>query len=391
MIWKISKNHFFVAVLLLTSLYFRIIEINRPLWADELITIRTLTINPLHNPLYNGISTNLPLFYYFVKFFEIITLGWINLRYLNILIYIITILFVYKKYEYLSQTTKSALLLFLALSPLQIYYSIELRTYALAQFLIIINFYYFQKKEFNIWFWISAYLLTITHYSCFIYLLGIFIFYFITNKSNWTQIYKFIILGIFGMIVTFLISKNQGFSDSTSTSVLNNNFSRFTSNNLLENLLRLREVVTVYFNFGLHYYRVENEFLALIKKLTQAVIGFYIVYIFYNYRKNKDKIFNVLFITLLMNLAILFDLAGIMPFGGRYIFPFHFFFLLLLGYCFEVSGKVSKYLSYTLISIFLLSYLTYNYCLSVSLDIFRGNNDPQGSLYQKCVEKISKN
>jgi hypothetical protein len=391
MIWKISKTQALIALLVIASLYFRIIEINRPLWSDELITTRTTDINPLLNPLYNGISTNLPLFYYLVKIFEIITLDGINLRYLNVLIYVITILFVYKKYEYLSQTTKSVLLLFLAVSPLQIYYSIELRTYALAQLLLIINFYYFQKKDLNIWFWLTAYLLTLTHYSCYVYLLGIFIFYLITNKSNWNHIYKFVFLGFFGLSLTYLISKNQGFADSTSTSVLSNNFSRFTLNNLIENLLRLREVISVYFNFGLHYYRVENEFLSLIKKLTQILTSFYIVYIFYNYRKNKEKIFNVLLIALLMNLAILLDLAGIMPFGGRYVFPFHFFFLILLGYCFEVSEKISKYLSYTLITIFLLSYLSYDYCLSVSLDIFRGNNDPQGSLYQKCVEQVSKN
>ncbi len=386
MIWKISKTQALIALLVIASLYFRIIEINRPLWSDELITTRTTDINPLLNPLYNGISTNLPLFYYLVKIFEIITLDGINLRYLNVLIYVITILFVYKKYEYLSQTTKSVLLLFLALSPLQIYYSIELRTYALAQLLLIINFYYFQKKDLNIWFWLTAYLLTLTHYSCYVYLLGIFIFYLITNKSNWNYIYKFVFLGFFGLSLTYLISKNQGFADSTSTSVLSNNFSRFTLNNFIENLLRLREVISVYFNFGLHYYRVENEFLSLIKKLTQILTSFYIVYIFYNYRKNKEKIFNVLLIALLMNLAILLDLAGIMPFGGRYVFPFHFFFLILLGYCFEVFEKISKYLSYTLITIFLLSYLSYDYCLSVSLDIFRGNNDPQGSLYKSCLK-----
>jgi hypothetical protein len=386
MIWKISKTQALIAILVVASLYFRIIEINRPLWSDELITTRTTNVNPLLNPLYNGVSTNLPLFYYLVKIFEIITVGNINLRYLNLLIYICTILFVFKKYEGLSQITKNALILFLALSPLQIYYSIELRTYILAQLLIIINFYYFQKKDLNIWFWITAYLMTLTHYSCFVYLLGIFIFYLITNKSNWNQIYKFIMLGLFGLSITYLISKNQGFADSTSTSVLSNNFSRFTIDNLLENLLRLREVISVYYNFGLHYYRVENEFLALIKKLTQILTGCYIIYIFYNFRKNKEKIFNVLFIALLMNLAILLDLAGIMPFGGRYVFPFHFFFLLLLGYCFEVSEKISKYLSYFLILTFLMSYLSYDYCLAVSLDIFKGNNDPQGSIYKSCIK-----
>jgi hypothetical protein len=155
-------------------------------------------------------------------------------------------------------------------------------------------------------------------------------------------------------------------------------------NNFSENILKLREVLTVYFNFGLHYYRVENEFLSLIKKFTQALTAFYVVYVFYNYRKNKEKILNILLISLLLIIAILLDLVGIMPFGGRYVFPFHFFFLLTLSYCLEDSIKISKYVAFILFSVFLISYLSYDYCLSRSLDIFKGNNDPQGSIYKNC-------
>jgi len=391
MIWKISKSKLIYILLFIAFLYFRIIEINRPLWADELITVRTTFINPIANPLYNTVSTNLPLFYYSVKLFEILTFGLINLRYLNIILSAFTIIFIFKKYENLSKLVKILLIVFLIISPLQIYYSIELRAYTLAQLLLIINFYYFQKKDFNKWFWISSYLLCLTHYACYVYLLSVAIFYFLQNKGNWNQVYKFITLGVFGSLITYLVSRNVGFSDSTGLSIINNNFSRFNFSNILENVLKIRETVAVYYNFGLHYYRVENDFLSIIKKLTQILIGIYVIITIINYKKHKQELQNMLFLGSLFFFSIILDLAGIMTFGGRYVFPFHFLYLLILAYFLEIVYKTNKYLCYGLAVIFITAFLTYNYCLSINLDIFRGSNDPQGSLYQKCVEKISKN
>ena len=87
--------------------YYRIIEINRPLWGDELITLKTLNSNPLLNPFYAGVSTNLPLFYYLIKIYDLVTLNFLNLRSLNILLAIATILFVFKKYNFISNFQKA--------------------------------------------------------------------------------------------------------------------------------------------------------------------------------------------------------------------------------------------------------------------------------------------
>jgi hypothetical protein len=366
--------------------YFRIIEINRPLWADEIITIKTLDINPLTNPLYNGISTNLPLFYYLVKIFSLI-LPNISPRYLCISLSFISLVFLFFKYEKMDSKVKGILLLFLAFSPIQIYYSIELRTYILAQLLIIINYYYFSESKLNKYFWLTGFLLILTHYSCYIYLLSIFLIYFLNHRNNVKTIINFIILGLFGIVLVLLISKNSGFSDSTQSSILNGNFSRLNPKYFLENALKLREVITIYYNFGLHYYRVENNFLSIFKKITQVLFLTYLIIL--TFKKgvlSSENIKVFLLFSLLMFFSILFDQAGVMPFGGRHIFPFQFFYLIFISQILTEVFKKSRVLSLLIIVFLLSSYFSYDYCLSKNLGIFTGNNDPQGILFSECIK-----
>ena len=366
--------------------YFRIIEINRPFWADEIITIKTLDINPLVNPLYNGISTNLPLFYYLVKIFNLV-LPNISSRYLCISLSLLSLVFLFFKYEKMDSKVKGILLLFLAFSPIQIYYSIELRTYILAQLLIIINYYYFSESKLNKYFWLTGVLLILTHYSCYIYLLSIFLIYLLNHKNNFKTIINFIILGLFGIALVLLISKNSGFSDSTKSSILNGNFSRLNPSYFLENALKLREVVTIYYNFGLHYYRVENNFLSIFKKITQILFLTYLIILTFKKRvlsSENTKVF--LLFSLLMFFSILFDQAGVMPFGGRHIFPFQFFYLIFIAQILNEVFKKSRLISLLIIVFLLSSYFSYDYCLSKNLGIFTGNNDPQGILFSECIK-----
>lgn len=385
-----SKSFFIITWIpfVLLFLYYRFFEISRPLWGDELITIKTLSSNPFLNPFYSGISTNLPLYYYLLKFFEIITANFLNLRILNIVLAALTIIFVAKKYNFINYFQKLTLILFLALSPIQIYYSIELRTYLLAQFLILINYYYFTKKDFNLFFWITAIALLFTHYACYIYLFGIFLYLLIKRNLNLNLILRFALLGLIGFATLIMISKNPGFSDSTASSALSGNFSRLTLNNLLENILKLREVITIYYNFGLHYYRLENSFLSIFKKFIQILFLVYGIFVIFRNKKISDfESQNLIIFILLMLGSIFADLMGIMPFGGRHIFPFHFLYLLILATIISKIYEANKAISYFILGIILSTYLLYNTCLSFNLKDFVGNNDPQGVLISKCINK----
>ena len=77
--------HFYLLIFLnIIFVLLRLPDFYRPLWNDELITLRTVLVNPLENPLYNGVSTNLPLFYYLVKLFSFIFEG-DNLRIISLI------------------------------------------------------------------------------------------------------------------------------------------------------------------------------------------------------------------------------------------------------------------------------------------------------------------
>lgn len=389
MTFKLGKNILYITLFLLAFFYFRLVEIDRPVWSDEYITLSTVEVNPILNPLYNRYSTNLPLYYYLVKIVSFISTDIYTLRSLNILLSLLTILFIYKKYENFSSLTKKLIIIFIGFAPIQIYYSIELRTYVLAQLLIVINFYYFQKKDFNKWFYISTFFLLITHYSCLIYLLAIYLSMLISKTSK-KEVVKLTSLGFLGVFILYLISQNTGFSDSTASTVLNQNFRRFSLSNFGENILRLREVITIYYHYGLHYYRIENEFLSNFKKGIQFLFFIYGLYLLINFKSllsYPERAKNILFFALLMLITIFFDLLGIIPFGGRHIFPFYFFFLLIFSDALKMVFDYSKKIGITLSIVVLLSYFSYNFCLSLNLDIFVGNNDPQGSLFNKCINR----
>jgi predicted membrane-bound mannosyltransferase len=68
---KINRSYLDLAVVTILSLIPRLFGIQRFLWVDELISIRTLEVNILHNPLLFGTTTNLPLFFYTLKLFSL--------------------------------------------------------------------------------------------------------------------------------------------------------------------------------------------------------------------------------------------------------------------------------------------------------------------------------
>ena len=191
------------------------------------------------------------------------------------------------------------------------------------------------------------------------------------------------------MIVLLFISQNKSFGNSIEASILNFDFSRLSFFDLRENFLRTNELLTIYYNFGLHYYRVEPEYLSFFKKfmyLNFLIFGFLIIYL-KKYQNKNFVMFGFIFFGVIL-ISILMDMFGFMDFGGRYQFPFHFLYILGIAYYLKLLFNFNKLIFTVIFLIFIGTYLLSDYCLWKNLDIFIGTGDPQGVLFSKCYEKV---
>jgi len=394
---KKNLNFFIFGFINIIFVLLRVPDFYRPLWSDEIISLRTTFENPLINPLYDGVSTNLPLYYYLIKIFSFFFSGE-NLRISSLLVSIIILnIFLYR---YLKEKDITFLLasFFITFSPIQIYYANELRTYMLTELLLVIQFFflkdYLERRKVNFYFWgLSIFLSLISHYTAYIFVFSTFVYLvfkeniFKERKLPESLLKAFVIPGILSLIILVSISGNYGFTDSTDNSVLSLNFSRFSYFNIKENILRLVEVLTIYYNYGLHYYRLDGAFTSFFKKFMYFFI---LVPLFWVIIKEKFKNFQLnLVLTLISScllLAVVFDLSGFLIFAGRYIFPFHFLYILLFSIVLKEIYYLNKWIFGVILGIFFVSYNLYNSCLYLQLDIYRGNNDPQGMIIQSCFK-----
>lgn len=390
---KLNKIYIFIALVLLTLSFvlLRLPEFDRFLWNDEQISIQTTKENPFLNPLYFGVSTNLPLYFYILKLFSIFGLSDYYLRIASLFIATLTFIYVAK---FLLQNFKVLGLIFLSFlifSPLQIYYSLELRTYILTQFLLILVSFYLWKiindtKINHIPFSIVIFLSLISHYTAFLYIFSSFVGIILFKKLNKKLLISFLIPIFFSSIIYILISQSSHFKTSLDESIFYKDFSRISFFDLRENILQVREVLTVYYNFGLHYYRIEADFLGAFKKFwyLNFLLFVFLIIKFKKYNDKRLKFFGFLFLSALTS-TIFADLLGILDFGGRYIFPFHFLYLIGVSYYFRLLFQFNKYIFGIMFLGYLTTYILYDYCLVQNLNIFVGSGDPQGILFQKCI------
>ena len=388
------RKYLYLIFVILLNLFFigiRIFDLNRPLWNDELISLNTLQVNPLENPLYNGVSTNLPLFYYLIKIGSFLPISGIDLRFVSLILSIITLNLVLYLYYKNRSLTYLILSLLITLSPIQIYYSQELRTYMLTQLLLLAIFFQVKKvlnhEKINfIVLSILIFLSLISHYTSFIFIAGLFMYLLFSKQITEKILKSFLIPSFLASIVFIAISGNIGFSDSTDKSILNLNFQRLTYFHLSENIKKTNEVLTIYYNYGLHYYRLDGFFTSIFKKFMYLL---FLIGAFFFFQKKAPDIefkYSTFLLLIVFVLSIFFDMLGFVPFGGRYLFPFNFLYLFVLAKILEKIYEYNKIFFGIILSIIIFSYLTYNVCLIRNLEVYTGNNDPQGIIIQSCFK-----
>jgi len=137
-----------IIVVLILALGLRLIGIGQSLWLDEAISanvakmpigeiIKNFSVNDFHPPI----------FYWFLDLWtKIFGSNVVVLRLSSVLFSLITIYFVYLIGTKIKNKKIGILAaLFLAINPLFVYYSQELRMYSMATMWLIIGFYYFVK------------------------------------------------------------------------------------------------------------------------------------------------------------------------------------------------------------------------------------------------------
>ena len=377
--------------------YLRLKGIQRPFWQDELISLSTLNVNILSNPFYFGISTNLPFFYYILKIYSFFLNTFdIPLQYYRIL----PLIFNLATLVYLSYHTKKRwglsvsiiCSLFFCLSPIQVYYSLELRAYSLIQLLLCIQLFKFldilnNKNNYSSFLLVSI-LSILTHYCAYIMIAGEFLLLIILKvlkKDIKLKLFLnfslllFISLGIFlTMGQSQQFSKSINFLSGYNRNITIPDMISFSS------LVRIKEVITFYYFFGLYYFQADPWIQFSVKKLSLLLIFIGLLFIYKNRDKHTVRDISMLFSLLIVNLTIsLFgEYLGLYFFGGRHIMPFSFLIYIYLSWVLSVLFRKSK------LTAFLIVYIFFTLVLFSFCSIRGVPETEQGNLITQCINRL---
>jgi len=385
------------SVFLFIYFYLRLRGIQRPFWQDELISLSTLNANILNNPFYFGVSTNLPFFYYILKIYSYFLNTFnISMQYYRIL----PLIFNLATLVYLSYHTKKRwglsvsiiCSLFFCLSPIQVYYSLELRAYSLIQLLLCIQAFKFldilnNKNNYSSFLLVSI-LSILTHYCAYIMIAGEFLLLIILKvlkKDIKLKLFLnfslllFISLGIFlTMGQSQQFSKSINFLSGYNRNITIPDMISFSS------LVRIKEVITFYYFFGLYYFQADPWIQFSVKKISLLLIFIGLLFIYKNRDKHTLRDISMLFSLLIINLTIsLFgEYLGLYFFGGRHIMPFSFLIYIYLSWVLSVLYRKSKLTTLLIVYIF-YTLILFSYCSTTGVP-----ETEQGNLITQCINRL---
>lgn len=135
----LTTTRYQLPLVLLLAIFLRLINLNQSFWLDEAAQI-LFSARPLSQQFDLLTDFHPPLYYLLVHFFTYVSYTEWWLRLSSVAIGVITVWSVYKLTDYLAGP-RAALLaaLFLAVSPYHVYYSQELRMYALSALLAVLS------------------------------------------------------------------------------------------------------------------------------------------------------------------------------------------------------------------------------------------------------------
>jgi hypothetical protein len=390
------------------AILLRIPELNRPLWDDEIISLRTLPVNLFHNPLFFGVTSNLPLFFYLLKIWTLVFnpgVVW-QIRLLPLVLSLATLLFWFqvlrKNFGYPVAFIFGILY---SVTPLQVYYSTELRPYILAQFLLsmqTVSFYYYIKKRMHkylIYLMGLSVLCVFTHYCSYFYLFSqgliaglIFLVY--VSKSKKTVDLKpernlllcYFLLALLSFSIYRAILGNPNFTRSVTELSVSSDLSL---SSVSKDLSRIKEVFTMYYWYGLYYYYVDWPIQYVIKKILFVVFISTLLLFFVKNDEHVRSFVRWVYPAMLLTLAttLLLENFGYYPFGGRHIMPFSVFYYVMVSLMFYKAIKISKYFSVILV-LFVILFIFFNLNLPCANYLNLININEKVGIYRDCLLKI---
>lgn len=103
----------------------------------------------------------------------------------------------------------------------------------------------------------------------------------------------------------------------------------FSLNSITEGLVRIKEVITFYYFYGLWYYMVDPIIQSIFKKVIFVIIAIAIALVFA--KKHKTLFLVVALLGLLLTSGFILEKLGLYPFEGRHIMPFSIFLYILIA------------------------------------------------------------
>lgn len=320
---KFRFDFFYLSVIFLWACFQFYLVTIKSFSGDEASTLKILSGFSLEQIIFRDYlgDFNPPLYFVLLKILFYFSDNEFYLRFINVILGILTSYFYLKTNSFLSYKW---FIIVLVLSPVFSFVFFFLRPYALLFFFISLSWYLYNLKNqnniFYFYFLFFNLLGVFTSYLFFFWLLYIFLYTIIFNRSNWLltlTIFSCVIIGI-------LLLKNVLFLDLQSVFSIKQVFNY----NIIE---------IFFYNFsGL----VLSEFGLFLKDWPLLFI--FILFILFLY--NLSKIYLILKNKIvLFNLSFLFFYVSLISFSGvpraQYAFLFFPIYLILLNFIFQYKIK----------------------------------------------------
>lgn len=377
--------------ILLLSFLLRIWGIEKLYWPDERITLSTLDATILKNPLLFGYTTNLPLFFYFVRIWNLFFTphNIVLFRLIPVIFSLLNIVFIY---EFLKRNFSLRLAIIVSLifafSPLQIYYAQELRPYSLAQLLLFGQFFflvdYLKDKNSKSLYphQVFVMLAFLTHYAAYFFYfiqMAILFAYRLYKKDFDKRLGASLLVNLlFSVILYFLMSSNPNFANSLEGMLLSDGF------NPLAGVLKIKEAVTFYYWYGLHYYFVALPIQSIFKKSIMVILALAV----YQLCKKKSELLGWLLLSFIGTLifVVFLEFLALYPFGGRHIMIYAPFIYIVVGSVFESLTR--KSLLFWLLPLTMYILFIFHLYVFVGCEARRGEDVSHEVVYKRCADSL---
>lgn len=362
------KNHPETLVLSLIGLMLRLPLISNGIWTDEAISLSTIPVNLLKNPLFINVEVHPPLYFYYLKVWALMGTGLEWLRLSSIILGVVSIVICYELGVYIKGRRLGLILgTLVVVSPLHVYYSHELRPYALILVLTPLLIFFWLKVLRNdnpTKLALVSALCLLTHFTFIILVPPILLATAISllHRRDYRKLRN--LLGYSSILLVLALAIglqkiNQGLFVKMSAHVP----SKTDWSDALIPLLKIKETLLTYFQFGNFYQLVPLSLLAIEKKLMAAFIGISSLWLVIKRRKYHELLRPLLPIIVVFastNLIISYaEFLRLYPYGGRHILPLLFFWLVILAIFFDMALTKNRWLAGVALVILMLALLRY--------------------------------